>query len=444
MMAPRLSKDLSQKRVVDAIRPSDVRYMVWDSTLSGLGLDVWPSGRKSWILFYRVAGQQRRMTLGTTERMPPAVARVTARAALAKVDQGIDPLALRRGAKDRTTDQTPATVAEIAERYLTSLRSRSASAWSAEAARIYRLHLAPSLAEMPVRSVAVKDARAIHEAMAATPVSANRAKGVLSAILTRAIEDGDRPRELLNPGGSVPDYPEEERDRYLSDEEWTRMAKALPLLRAELADAPSWDTRGHQLDALITLALTGARLRSVLPRQWADVDWAEHALIVTPAHKGVSRIVLGESAERFLRVCFDARGAGGGFMFPGQHRRIGTRTARYARDERPERPPAPIASLASMWARLTELAELEDFTLHDWRRTFATVAGDVGISDHMIGGLLGHRVPGIRRRYARRTDDALRDAATKVSAEVASRLALALPVAQQTVPFRRKSKRAGI
>ena len=81
-----------------------------------------------------------------------------------------------------------------------------------------------------------------------------------------------------------------------------------------------------------------------------------------------------------------------------------------------------------MWRELRNRAKLDDFTLHDWRRTFATVAGDVGITDHLIGGLLGHVVPGIRGRYARRTPAALLDAADTVSAEIAARLGLTFAV----------------
>jgi integrase len=436
-MPARTSKDLSLKRVVDAIRPGAVRYMVWDTQLAGFGLDVWPSGRKSWILFYRVQGQARRMTIGTTDRMPPAQARTAVLAALSQVGQGIDPLAIRRATVERVeaARRGAATVAAVADRYLATLKSRRSSTWAGEAERLYTTHIRPTLGRMAVRDVAVKDARALHESMAATPVSANRTKAVLSAIITRAIDDGERPRELLNPAGGVRDYPEVERDRYLTEDEWPRVAKAIAALRTELAAAPAWDTRAHQLDALITLALTGARLRAVLPRVWSDVDWTEHAIEVTPAHKGVSRILLGTAAESHLRACFEVRGAAAGYLFPGQTRRVGTRTARYERDARPKRAPSPVGSLASMWARLTELAALEDFTLHDWRRTFATVAGDVGVSDHMIGGLLGHRVPGIRRRYARRTDQALLDAASKVASEVAARLNLKLAGSQKTLPF---------
>jgi len=415
--------------------------MIWDASLSGFGLDVWPSGRKSWILFYRVAGQQRRMTIGTADKMPPTQAVAAVHAALAQINRGIDPLAVRRG--DRSPERLAAqrvTVSDVAARYLASLAARGSAKWAGEAERIYKTQLGPTLGARLVRDIAIKDARALHESLGKTPISANRAKAVLSAIMARAIEHGERPRELLNPAGAVEDYPETERDRYLTDDEWPRIAKAIRTLRKELRDIPKWDTRVRQLDALIMLALTGARLRSVLPRKWSDVDWKEHAIAVNPAHKGVSRIHMGAAAEDHLRGLLDARDDANEFIFPGQQRRIGKRKARYAKDTRPERAPSPVSSLGPTWKRLSELAELEGFTLHDWRRTFATVAGDVGVSDHMIGGLLGHRVPGVRRRYARRTDDALLEAAHKVAAEVAKHLELRVTRTRTNVPLPVKRK----
>jgi integrase len=441
------TKQLRLKHVVDGVRARDERYMVWDTELRGFGLDVWPSGRRSWIVFYRASGRGRRMTIGTTDVVTPTQARTMALDILSRVAQGDDPLNDRRTAARETKRavtrgfEGDATVDHVAQRYLATLRARRSPRWAAEAERIYKTKIKPALGARAVREIEIKDVRTLHESLVETPVMANRVKAVMSAIVTRAIEDGERPRQLLNPTGAIVDYPEMERDRYLTEDEWPKVAKAIAKLRAELEKAPSWDTRRQQLDALVTLALTGARLRAVLPRRWKDVDWAEHAMVVSPAHKGVSRILFGEKALAHLRLCFDRTGGGQGFVFPGQTRRLGARVARGVRDVRPIRLPSPVASLAPMWAQLTALAELDNFTLHDWRRTFATVAGDVGISDHLIGGLLGHRVPGVRRRYARRTDEALLDAANKVSAEVASRLALEFPKSTEVLSFSSKSSR---
>lgn len=427
-------RDLSQKRVVTPLLAAKItkRRMVWDTKITGLGLDLHPSGRRSWILFYRFAGQQHRVKLGDARIIAPETAVTRARAALTSIAQGADPFPTQ----EKPTRPATVTVAEAGESYLSTLDSSAKvkpSSWPAEARRIYDHHIKPRLGVRDVRDVTVRDVRAVHEALVETPFMANRVKAVISAIMSRAIEDGARPREMLNPATAVEDYPELARDRYLDvkKEEWTRTANAIKRLRAEYAVAPAHDTRRHQLDAMLLLALTGARLRAVLPRKWADVDWKEHALLVKPAHKGVDRIILGESAEKFLRDLFDARGAHGGYIFPGQSRRVGKRTARYERDDRPRRPSAPISSIGPMWTQFIEIAELTDFRPHDWRRTFATVATDKNVSDIRIGGLLGHVVPGIKQRYARRTDDTLRDAATTVSAEIARRLNLRFSHAHQ-------------
>ena len=44
------------KRTVDASAADSVRYIVWDSDLTGFGLRVEPSGRKTFIARYRAGG----------------------------------------------------------------------------------------------------------------------------------------------------------------------------------------------------------------------------------------------------------------------------------------------------------------------------------------------------------------------------------------------------
>ncbi len=257
------TRQLRLKHVVDAIRPREERYMVWDVELRGFGLDVWPSGLRSWIVIYRASGVGRRMTLGRADIIAPAQARNLALDVLARVAHGDDPLASRRDAArhaKRTADrgfEGDATVEIVAQRYLSTLRSRRSPKWATEAERLYERKIKPEFGERAIRAIEIKDVRALHESLVGTPILANRVKAVISAIVTRAIEDGDRPRELLNPAGAVVDYPEAERDRYLAEDEWPKIANAIRTLQAEFAKAPSWDTRRNQLDVLVTLALTG-------------------------------------------------------------------------------------------------------------------------------------------------------------------------------------------
>ncbi|MGH7668309.1 MAG: site-specific integrase [Gemmatimonadaceae bacterium] len=249
-------------------------------------------------------------------------------------------------------------------------------------------------------------------------------RAVLSAILSRAMADGDRPR-AENPAEGVPPFDETPRDRYLSAGEWERLAKAIVAERAALADVPPSDTRPTQLDAILLLALTGGRKEAVTKRRWRDVDWDHHILRVDPAHKGTTRIHLGEPALALLRSWHAERGDSNPFMFAGQRRRQGTRAGRGNSDERPKRIPAAISTIGPVWKSLCARASLENLHPHDLRRSFATVAGDVGVSAHIIGGLLSHVVPGVTGVYAHRTDPALADAANRVATEIAKRLRLA-------------------
>ena len=342
-----------------------------------------------------------------------------------------DPLAERRAtvvsareAARRAGEGGGSTVEDVATRYVASLKSRRSERWAGEAERMVKKSIAPKLGDRDIATLTIKDVRTMHEKMADTPVAANRVKAVLSAIINRAIDDGDRPRQSFNPAADVEDYAETARDRYLTRSEWPRVAKALSALRDDLADVPDHDTRPVQLDALIALTLTGARLRAMLPRKWIEMEWDEHVLRVRPIHKRVDRLVLGNGAIAHLRAWHEVRGGESAYVFPGQDRKVGARRTRGAADDRPKKGAVPVASLAPVWTAVKERAKLEGFTLHDWRRTFATVAGDVGVSEHLIGGLLGHAVRGETSKYAKRTLEALREAADATSVEIARRLDL--------------------
>lgn len=410
-------RDLSLKRVVDAIRPGAARALVWDVARVGLGIDVWPSGKRTWVYQYKTAaGVQRRMKLGDASVMTPAQADAAFHRAASAVHAGGDPLDVQRRARlSRALDAGAPTVRTVAARYLDDLTRDASARWAAEARRIFEKNIEPALGGKLVRDLTVKDVKALHASMRDRPIAANRTRAVLSAVLARAIADEDRPADTPNPAALVEDYDETARDRYLTADEWPRMAKALASLRAELELVPAWDTRPAQLDALLTLFLTGARLRAVLPRTWADVDTVERVMRVSPAHKGVEEIPLGWTALAFLVAARErARAKPSHRCFPGQRR------------EGRHRP--HVSSLDGVWHELRTRAGVPDMTIHDLRRSFATLAGDCGISDHVIGGLLGHSVPGIRGRYARRTPETLLAAADLVSAEVARRLGLAVPV----------------
>jgi integrase len=420
--------NLALKRTVDAIRPRGRAFMVWDGALTGFGITVTASGVRSWMVQFRVDGATRRMVLGRVNVLAPAEARAQAHEALAAAAKGADPSAERRTGNAAGRDAAAArraapTVADVAEGYLATLKLTRSARWAADARALYDAHIKPRIGTRKADTVTAKDVRQIHEHLHDRPVTANRTRAVLSAILTRAAADGAR-APGVNPIVAVEAYPETPRDRYLNADEWKRLAKAIADERTALANVERWDTRPRQLDAVLLIALTGARKHAITRRAWADVDWEGRILKVDPPAKGCTRIHLGEPALELLRRWQGDRGTLEGFIFAGQPRHDGPRPTNRQHDPRPHLPPTPISTIALVWQSLMERAKLEDFHVHDLRRSFAVAAGDIGISTHLIGGLLSHAVGGVTGIYARRSDPALADAANKVATEVARRLNL--------------------
>jgi integrase len=416
-------RDLAQKRVVQAIRPGSDRAWVWDVNRPGFGLETWPSGKRQWVYKYRtLEGTDRRMVLGDADVLTPHQAGEIFKQAAAEVSRGGDPLLAKKQARQQRAvnarGASVITVADAADRYLARLvRDRSAR-HATESARLWAKHVAPVVGALPLAELTAAAVQRLHESMRDTPILANRILALVSAVVARADKDGHWPAGFPNPVQRVDRYPERSRDRYVTAAEWPRLADALAAFRVELAEAPPWDTRPAQVAALLLIMLTGARKEAVLQRRWEDLDTAEAVLTVTPAQKGVTAIVLGRAALAWLATWRDQLQAMYGpeavrpsaFMFPGQAR-AGKRSA-------------PISTVDVAWHVIRHRADIADVRPHDLRRTFATVGGDVGLTDHVVGGLLGHVVPGVTGRYAKRAPEVLRDAADKVSSEVARRLRL--------------------
>jgi hypothetical protein len=73
----------------------------------GLYLQITPSGARSWIFRYRVAGRERQMGLGPLEFVSLAQAREKARAARLQRHDGEDPLGGRTGRRPTASASAP-------------------------------------------------------------------------------------------------------------------------------------------------------------------------------------------------------------------------------------------------------------------------------------------------------------------------------------------------
>ncbi len=214
------------------------------------------------------------------------------------------------------------------------------------------------------------------------PSTVNRELELLSKIFSLAIDQG---LAIHNPCQKVKRFREDnERNRYLSDEEEPRLLSVLTGPRASLRP-------------LVVLAIhTGMRRGELLSLRWANVDFERGLVHVMNSHReqtksGHSRsIPMNRIAkEQLLSLHRDT----GDTEYVFVNRATG-------------KPRADVKTGRSACRD----AGLEDFRFHDLRHTAATRLGDAGVDTRRIMAILGHRCMQTSARYTHATDDGLRRA----------------------------------
>jgi integrase len=251
-MMPRLSA-IS----IENMRPRVQRYAVPDSGCRGLYLNVYPTGRKSWSVRYRFASTTRNLTL---DGFPPlALARKTATNALAEVDQGKDPAAVKQ--ESRRTDR--ARIGDTVEHWASLFVERYAkkhtrpNSWR-QTVHVFGDYVLPAWRGRLTHDIKRKDVRALLEDIAERkPIMANRVHGVLSKFFKWVCARDD---ELTSPVISVErPAPENVRERVLDDDEIAQLWRALTAIG------------GPTAAAIQVLLLTGQRRNEIALLKWSEV-----------------------------------------------------------------------------------------------------------------------------------------------------------------------------
>jgi len=129
---------------------------LWDSEVSGLGIEVFPSGRKSWVYRYRVAGspKQRIITLDAYSALKLDEARDQARDYSRAAKAGSDPKRLR----DAPTEGL--TLDQVYKRYIETsyFKSRSQD-FQSNLKSTYTRYLKPELGDRKAKTIQRVDVR---------------------------------------------------------------------------------------------------------------------------------------------------------------------------------------------------------------------------------------------------------------------------------------------
>lgn len=407
------------KRIVDALKaPKPSRdevkvreHFVWDRELRGFGVQVMPSGLKSFVIQYRTPeGRNRRAVIGRYGLMTVEEARKLAHEKLVAVSKGVDPVAEEAKAAGLLT------VAEVCDWYLAEAeagrilgrrrRPIKSSTLAMDRSRI-EAHIKPLLGRRQVASLKLGDVEGAQADIAAGKTSKPRAgsrggattggEGVaartmstLHSIFEHAVRLG---KIEANPAKGVRRLASAPRERRLSRSEIERLGKTLRAA-AEEGEHPTG------LAAIRFLLLTGFRRMEALGLQGTWLDEEECAIRFPDTKSGAQIRVIGQAA---IDLLLDQPKTKSPFFFPadwGEGHFIG---------------------VVRVLDRVCQKAELADITPHTLRHTYASLAGDLGFSELTIAALLGHSARGVTQRYVH-IDEALRMTADRVADEMADLL----------------------
>ena len=225
-MPKRAIERLTDKLVRSRPVPDTGATITYDADVPGFGARITANGARSFVLNYRCAGRERRMTIGRFPTWSATAAREEARELRRKVDSGIDPM-LERQAQDAATlaARSAPTMEDLFSRYQAEHLPRKSPRAAADDASMWQKIVLPRIGAMKVVSVKPDDIDALHAEVSRTrPVRANRMVEVVRKAFNLAIRWGWRPD---NPASGVHRSHEEKRARYLSAAEVMKLSEAL-------------------------------------------------------------------------------------------------------------------------------------------------------------------------------------------------------------------------
>ena len=424
------------KRFVEAAEVRDKDYIICDDDLPGFAVRVLPSGKRFYLIQYRVGARFRRMSLGRHGVLTAEQARRQAFTLLAAVKNGEDPAGERREAR------RAATVAELAERFdREHIAIRLKPGTAREYRRNLRRFILPALGRLKVAEVTRADIARFHHDLRHIPYQANRNLEVISKMFTLAELWGLRP-DGSNPRRHIRKYPEEKRERYLSPTELAALGEALALAEQEGVEDV------YAIAAIRLLIFTGCRLNEIMTLKWEHVDFTSAGLRLSDSKTGARVVHLGAPALDLLRriprrprnpwvICGRKPGERRtDLQPPWQRHRLRATVRLWARadgtdaaelvahlERRLGREPTYGECMMAAARQGLELpAGLTDVRIHDLRHSFASGAVALGESLPMIGKLLGHTQVQTTARYAHLAADPVKAAAERVSGTIATML----------------------
>jgi integrase len=360
---------------IRALKPREKRYPAVDG--DGLELEVMPTGVMVWRYRFRLNGKRDKVTIGRYPAISLRVARIKRSELATTVALGRSPADEKRQAKARTDGKV--TVEEFAKEYL-----REVVAKDRKDATIPRRYIdkaiVPAIGKKAMRDVTTEDVRSI--IWAKKDQGRDAAAGAIRGLIKRLFDYGaTRGVVAANPVAALPMrhvHRAKARDRVLSADE----------IRKFLVAASESNIRRQFKVALLIALSTLVRKSELLLARWEHVDFnaaewhipAEHSKTRKPHVVYLSRQVI----ELFREL--ESLAGGSELVLPSRS----SLTKPFARN-----------SLNEALKVALKGTDVPAFTVHDLRRTAATLLHENNWPSDVVEKALNHTIGGVRGVYNR-------------------------------------------
>lgn len=396
----------TQKTLDSITPPARGRETYYDDKTPSLVMLVTTNGARTFYVYRRINGRPQRVRLGTYPIMTVEQARRAAVAVNAEVARGIDPNQQKRTIRSETTFKA------LFERFMEQHARPHLRGWK-EYERQYKKYLKP-IHNRKLSDVYKADIARIHTKLGkeSGPYQANRVLAMLSAVFTFALKNE---WAGANPARGVKRFKEQSRERFLNADEMKRFFEALKAEPNELFQ-----------DYFLLVLFSGARRSNAASMRWSDVDLA-HGVWTIPAEQFKTgkavKVVLPPQAVGILKKRLASRN-GSAFVFPSMTSRKGC-----------------IQEPKKAWKRIMDAAKIEDFRVHDLRRTLGSWQAAAGASLSIIGKSLGHSTQQATAVYARLDMEPVRVSVTNATEAMAALMPPEKPKDDQPQDEKKAKKR---
>jgi integrase len=380
----------TQQRIQDLPIPAKDRKDYYDTKNDKLICRVSASGNKSFCLLKRTAdGKLQRVTLGKCSQITVDDARKKVAAALTDLDKGINPAEEKRKLKVKQM-----TLAELMTRYIEQKGLKLSSGTATD----YQKKLGegfPDWLDKPVNAITREMVAKRHKTLPGNSTSKDNKMRILRLLMNSALAlkiINESPTDVLK---------KTELDLWSKP---TRKSRIIPADKLhDWYGAVLELTNPKAKTYLLLLLYTGLRANEALHLEWQNVDFKNDTLTVmdTKNHSNFTTYIPMQ-LKPYLRNLQELTG-GNTFVFPGDNTEGVMAIPRWPLDQ-------------------VTLKTGVEFSSHDLRRTFATIAEASLLPETIIKKLLNHITDNnVTGGYIRTEANTLKQAVDRIASFIQDR-----------------------